>query len=326
MYTLRLPFELPEGYQITDTDEPIQFGEFEFKVKKETRLYTLVIDGFTSEEQAKQFLINSWSGLTWVLLNCGLASKWKAEPQNITYSKDPAQGAKNLSKSFNMEIEGEVDGLIDGSRIAIFKTKSNFKTITGGNVNIISGTNSKRFFEFFFKGMESTKPRDGYGHKKLGIALELYSAFFSEATPNARFLTLVMVLESLAESEKRPKAVIDTLENFGYQIEEIEKNYSDDSIEKVSFESLKRELVFRKEDSIRKQIRSLVFNTLSINGDSDALEMSKQALKVYDKRSTLVHEGSIPSDELGNVSADARNIVERVLRAKFIKIVGINNA
>lgn len=325
MYTLRLPFELPEGYQITDTDEPIQFGGLEFKLKKEARLYALVINGFTNEEEANQFLSNSWSGLMWVLLNCGLAPKWETEPQNITYSKDPVQTAKNLSKSFNIEIEGGVDGLIEGSQIAIFKTDSNFKTITAGNVNLISGTNSKRFFDYFFKGMESTNPKNGYEHKKLGIALELYGAFFSEATPNARFLTLVMVLESLAESEKRPQAVLDILDNFRGQIEDIEKNYSDDSIEKISLESLKRELVHRKEDSIRKQIRSLVFNTLSVNGDSDATEMSKQALKVYDKRSTLVHEGSIRPDELGKVSTDARNIVERVLRAKFIQIVGMNN-
>lgn len=325
MYTLRLPFELPEGYQVTDTDEPIQFGELEFKIKKETRLYGLVVEGFKSEEQAKTFLINCWSGLMWVLLNCGLAPKWKAEPQNVKYSEDPIQTAKNLSKSFNLEIEGGVDGLIDGSQIAIFKTESNFKTITGENVNLISGTNSKRFFEYFFKGIESDSPKEGYDNKKLGIALELYGAFFSEATPNARFLTLVMVLESLAESEVRPKAVIDTLEKFKDQLEEIEKNYPDDSEEKVSFESLKRELVFRKEDSIRKQIRSLVFNALSMNGDSDALEISKQALAIYDKRSTLVHEGSIPADELGKVSADARSIVERVLRAKFIQSVGMKN-
>lgn len=261
----------------------------------------------------------------WVLLNCGLASKWNTDPQNVKYSEDPIQTAKNLSKSFNIEIEGGVDGLIDGSQIAIFKTGSNFKTVTSGNVSLISGVNSKRFFEYFFKGMESGNPREGYDHKKLGIALELYSAFFSEATPNARFLTLVMVLESLAESENRPKVVLNTLENFKYQIEEIEKNYPDDSVEKISLESLKRELVFRKEDSIRKQIRSLVFDALSMNGDSDALKISKQALNIYDKRSTLVHEGSIPADELRKVSAEARNIVERVLRAKFIQVVGMND-
>ncbi|MBK8163891.1 MAG: hypothetical protein IPK65_12395 [Gammaproteobacteria bacterium] len=254
-----------------------------------------------------------------------ISPKWNPEPQDVTYSEDPVQTAMNLSKSLNIKIDGEVDGLIDGSRIAIFRSDSHFKSITGGNVSLTSGASSKRFFDFFFKGMESNDPDSGYSHKKLGIALELYGAFFSEATPNARFLTLVMVLESLAESEERPKAVLDLLKKFKSQIEEIERNYSDDTNERVSLDSLKRELTHRKEDSIRKQIRSLVFNTISKNGDNDALAVSRQALEIYDKRSTLVHEGYLSPRELGEVSADARRIVERVLRAKFAQLVGIDN-
>jgi len=140
MFTLRLPFELPEGYQITDTDKPIQHGSLEFKLKKETRLYALIVNGLASKEEANKFIVNAWSGLMWVLLNCGLAPKWETEPQTIAYAKDPVK-AKNLSKSFKMDIEDEVHGVIDGSHPAIFESDGNFKSITAGNVNIISGTN-----------------------------------------------------------------------------------------------------------------------------------------------------------------------------------------
>ncbi len=321
MYTLRLPFELPDGYQINDTDKPIFYGDLEYKLKKESRFYALIIKGFNTEADAEEFISNSWSGLMWVLINCGLAPRWETEPQKIAYTEDPVAAAKNLSKSFKTKNEGEVHGLIDGSLPAIFVSNGNFRSITVGNVSLITGSSSERFFEYFFNGIEFRNCENGFQNQKLRIALELYGAFFSEATPNARFLTLVMVLESLAESEKRPDAVLDLLSNFRGQIEEIETNYSEKSLEWISLESLKRELTYREEDSIRKQIRSLVFNTLSKNGDPDALEMAKQSLKIYDKRSTLVHEGSLKPEELGRISSEARAIVERVLKAKFIQIV-----
>lgn len=325
MYTLRLPFELPNGYDINGTDKPIIYGELECKLKKESRFYALVIKGFNTEAEAEKFISKSWSGLMWVLINCGLAPLWKTEPQKITYAENPVEAAKNLSKSFKTKIEGEVHGLIDGSLPAIFASDGNFRSITGGNVSITTGTSSERFFEYFFNGIGFKNCENGFQSQKLRIALELYGAFFSETTPNAKFLTLVMVLESLAESEKRPDAVLDLLLNFRGQIEEIETTYSEGSLERVSLESLKRELTYRQEDSIRKKIRSLVFNTLSKNGDSDALEVAKQSLKIYDKRSTLVHDGSLKPEELGSISTQARAIVERVLKAKFIQIVNENN-
>ena len=219
------------------------------------------------------------------------------------------------------EIEKEVHGDIDGLQPAIFSSDGSYWARTTDNINLSSGTNTDRFFEYFFKGIEYKNWENGFKNNKLRIALELYGAFFSEATENARFLTLVMSLEALSESEKRPDMVLDLLINFRGQIEDIESNYSKESNERVSLESLKRELTFRKEDSIRKQIRSLVFNTLSNNGDVDALEMAQQALKVYDKRSTLVHDGSLTLQELRSISSEARIIVERVLKAKFIQMV-----
>lgn len=325
MYALRIPFELPSGYQITDTDKIIRDGNLEFKLKKENRFYVLVIKGFDGEIAAENFIANSWAGLMWFLLNCGLAPLWKTEIQPIVYTKDPVSTAKNLSKSFKTTIEGEVHGFIDGSLPAIFETRGNYRSITGGKVNLISGTNADRFFKYFFEGIECQHTEDGFNNEKLKIALELYGAFFSEATQNARFLTLVMVLECLAESEKRSAAVLSLIDSFKKQIEEIETAYHKESDERISFESLKRELAFRKEDSIRKKIRSLVFKTLSDVGDTDALETAKKVVKVYDKRSTLVHEGSLPSDELSKVSSDARTIVERVLKAKFIQTVNGKN-
>lgn len=321
MYTLRLPFELPDGYQINDTDSTVFHNGLEFKLKNETRLYALLVKGFNTEEDAKSFLPNSWCGLMWVLLNCGLAPKFELDLQKVFYSNDPKETAKNLSKSLGVKQEEEIHGVIDGARPAIFETSGKYKSLTGGNVNLILGASIDRFYEFFFSGMSEETPEKGLNHRKLRIALELYSAFFSESTSNARFLTLVMVLETLAKPEKRPKLVLDLLTEFREKIEELENEVEEESVEAISLESLKTELTFRQEDSIRKQIRSLVFNVLSEAGNTDATEVARKAVNVYDKRSTLVHDGYLAPDELSQLTKDIREIVERVLRAKFIQVV-----
>jgi hypothetical protein len=78
--------------------------------------------------------------------------------------------------------------------------------------------------------------------------------------------------------------------------------------------------MFRKEDSIRRQIRNVVQFTLEDNGDTDAKQTAASAVKIYDLRSTLVHDGTLEFQVLTKATADAKTIVERVLRARFIQV------
>jgi hypothetical protein len=63
----------------------------------------------------------------------------------------------------------------------------------------------------------------------------------------------------------------------------------------------------------------LVSTTLQANGDADASEMASSAVRIYDLRSTLVHEGELESQVLSKATADAKHIAERVLRARFVQ-------
>jgi hypothetical protein len=88
--------------------------------------------------------------------------------------------------------------------------------------------------------------------------------------------------------------------------------------ESVALESLARELLFRKEDSIRKQIYSLVFSTLQQAGDAEAEQLAKSAKKLYDLRSQLVHVGKLPEGDLSAAVIEAKALVQRVLRIRFL--------
>jgi hypothetical protein len=109
------------------------------------------------------------------------------------------------------------------------------------------------------------------------------------------------------------------LDKWKQEVQELQEPLAPDSEDAASLEALSRELLFRKEDSIRRQIRSLVFTTLQANGDEDAQAMATKAVQVYDHRSTLVHEGRLDPPVLGKANSDAKNIVERVLRARFVQ-------
>jgi hypothetical protein len=115
----------------------------------------------------------------------------------------------------------------------------------------------------------------------------------------------------------RTVLVLSLLAKWRNETEELLGTIDADSEDAISLEALSRELLFRREDSIRRQIYNVVFSTLHANGDTDALPMAKHALSVYDQRSTLVHEGKLPARALNAATADAKALVERVLRARF---------
>jgi hypothetical protein len=93
--------------------------------------------------------------------------------------------------------------------------------------------------------------------------------------------------------------------------------YPPDTEEHHALESLERELIFKKTDSLRRQVRTLVYETLDLAGHAHALDLAQKAVKVYDARSELVHEGYLSDSLLSRVTAEAKEIVEQVLRAKF---------
>jgi hypothetical protein len=130
-----------------------------------------------------------------------------------------------------------------------------------------------------------------------------------------------MTLEALAERKARPTSIVQLLGEFGEKLDILEKNLSSKPEELAALESLKRELIFRKEDSIRSTIRSLVLNTLSASGATDTEVVAEEAVEAYDKRSTLLHKGSLPHGEVQRTIGSLQHIVERVIREKFLEAV-----
>jgi hypothetical protein len=322
MYTLRFPFRLPPGREIAVSEEVMELNGLKFSLKRHNQFYVLKIEGLPSENEAKNYINNVWAGLMWVLLQRGFSPDAEMEVQKVTYAKDPYQAAKNLSKSFGMQIEGPVDSLIDGGRPAVYLTEKRIRVITLGEPSVVVTTPAETILRILGEGASFQRSNEVIEDKKLRVALELYGAYDTEFTPNAKFLTLVMALEAVATGKFKTKLALELIKKWKNELEGLLKDVEPNSEDRSSLEALLGNSLFREEESIGRKIRSLVLKTLEDRGDKDAEEMAKIANKMYGLRSKLLHEGWLEPQTLSQATSKTRKIVERVLFALFAKKAG----
>lgn len=322
MYTLRFPFRLPPGQEIAVNGEVIELGDLKFSLERDNRLYILKIEGFTSENEAKHYINNVWAGLMWVLLQRKLSPDAELEAQKVTYSRDPYQAAKNLSKSMGLHYEGPIDGAFDSTRPAVYPTGKKFAVFRAGEPTVVITTQAEDFLRILGEGVSFQESDKVIENRKLQIALELYGAYFTEFTPNAKFLTLVMALEVLAIGVRKTKLALDLIEKWKIELDKLLETVESKSDDASSLEALREELLFRKEISIKRRIRSFVKKTLQAHGDEDVEEMDKIVTEIYDLRSELIHKGWLEPQKLSKATSQTIKIVERILLALFARKAG----
>lgn len=152
-----------------------------------------------------------------------------------------------------------------------------------------------------------------YG-KKFRIALELYAAHFTEQQIRVRFLLLVIAIEALAKSTEKHEVAIKLQNQWKMELDAEKDRYHRESEQWLSLDALDRELGFRREDSIRTQVRKLFANIAGQDATA-CVDLQRRALRVYNKRSVLVHEGHLPADELLELEGEARVLLETLLKA-----------
>lgn len=322
MYSLKFSFTLPPGQEIVGNEQTTELDSLTCSLIKQDMFYVLTISGFATENDAKQYINNVWAGLMWMLLNSGLSPVASLEPQCVEYSEDPYQVAQNLSKSFGRLIEGPVDGLIfwgQPAQPAIYPTDKQLRAIILDVPTIIRTSPAEHVLQNISKGVAFPESAKVIDDAKLRLALELYGAYFMEFSVNAKFLTLVIALEALSIGTPRTQLVLDLMNKWKKEAKELLNTVEKESDDAISMECVMQELLFRKEDSIRRRIRNLVATTLQANGDEDAAEMATRAVEIYGVRGALLHDGQVESGVLSKAASDAKNIVERVLRARFVQ-------
>lgn len=321
MYTLKFPFRLAPGREVGEDEASATLGDLQVSLTTNGHYCVMTAQGFPSEQDARDYVSRVWAGLMWLLLNRELSTISVLEPQAVAWAEDPKKAAENLSKSFGLVIDAPVDGLIDGAFPAVYLTSKRLRTITAGDVAVKLTTPKASVLAALVEGSSFPRSDKLIEDNKLRVALELYGAYFTESSNNARFLTLVMALEALATGAPRPPLVLKLIDDWKKEVEQLMSEGNLSPAEVASLESLSRELLFRKEDSIRRQIVDLVLSTLQNAKDAEAEKLAQTARTLYDLRSELVHEGKLPENKLSVAVSDAKALVQRILRVRCLACV-----
>lgn len=318
-YTLKFPFRLPAGQDIGGLDKPFKTSVYglSWLVERKLENFVVTVVGLGSEEECHEYSKRMWSGFNWLLLRRKVAPIATLEFDLVTYSEDPEEAARNLEKGMGLPYSGPVHGLAGDSMLAAYPSDMNIRFVGVGNATMTVTTPVADVVNAIAEGIEIRAEPPTVEDRKLQVALDLFAAYWLESTDNARLMTLIMALESLMTHPPRHDVVVELLETWQSEMEHQKQRFAKDSEEFLALESLERELVLKKTDSLRRQVRSLVLESLEFLGEEEAEDKAREAVWIYDQRSTLVHEGELPQPDLGKVTSGAKEIVEKVLEARF---------
>ena len=153
---------------------------------------------------------------------------------------------------------------------------------------------------------------DGELGERVLVALELYSAHFSEKQARVRFLLLVIALEAVAISRPKHEVTLTLLDKWAAELDDKLSHSITGTEEHSSLDALRHSLKYQRTESIRSSVQNLFEDVACSPAEEQTLR--KRARTVYDKRSTLVHDGKLPSHELSDLEEDARDLLELVLK------------
>ena len=316
-YVLRLLFDTPAG-TISGLESPVTESldglRFTLSANREAR-YELRVDGFDSNEDALRFIPRVWLGLVWLLLNRHIPFAVSLDPLEITYAKDPVAAAKNLGLSV-----GRVDGLVSGEGPIVQRKGQEIRRLTMGQATLSVSTPASLVLPFLKEGLGTRDAEQLFQDNSLRTAVDLYSGQFSERSLEGRLLTLSMALEVLAPKIDKHPIALKLLTELQQRILQLRNSGGMDGDEEASLEALERELLFRREASIRSRIRSLAVS-VGFGTAEEKQELVRSALRAYDARSVLLHEGRLDPQKLSRAHEDAQAVIRAVFRSRLEPVV-----
>lgn len=316
-FELRFPYRPNNPLQETTKDLVLNVDKLTVSLKWRPPYVVLVIGPFDTELEAEEYLPRVWGALAWATIIRGSGFSANMTWSHMHYPEDPFIAAKNIANSFGMPDPGtplHVLG-IDGYPCVV-QIGKNYRFIGGGDAEVKIFENAESVASILVEGLKSKAIEILYADERLRTSLQLYSDSHREPSLRAKFLTVVMSLEVLTQPSPKHAIAQEVLDKFEVEVNSEIARYSKDSDAWESLDSLRREIAFRRESSLRSRIRALVLSSLSFLPPEDLSQQAKEAVWAYDQRSALVHDGSLPDEILAKAYELAKRTLVDVLRAR----------
>ena len=142
------------------------------------------------------------------------------------------------------------------------------------------------------------------------LATELYGSSWFDITPRSRFITLITAVEALLEPEKKAEAAIQLIDAFMSTIEQSTldtglKNSLRGSVERLRYQSI---------GQAGRMLAERLLSTTTFDGKPAGPFFSH----CYNVRSTIVHDGMIPSSiDIDQLVTQTEEFVSKLLIASL---------
>jgi len=279
MYNFKLDFELSstfncvESYlKLLSSDKNINYTLYSSdkeKSIKDSMKFIIEGHGFSTEKKACEGESKARNALMWYCTKFYSGVKFKEEKMRFTEF-----ALKKMSDE-------------SGARILNYKSRNNVYSddkptrFLSGSVEMYKSCQVNSFIKIFQQGL-NIKLND-----KENLGFELYNAYAFESSIRAKFLTLIIAIESLLGRPKRNDKTVGYIESLVKQTKnqtELKKNDMDSLVgclEELKYQSISS----RAKSLIKKYLKSKKYN-----GKSAEIFFSE----CYKIRSDIIHTGKPP--------------------------------
>ena len=270
------------------------------------------MDGFGSEDQARDFLATAWGSVMWASVKTGVGLQAETGLSRVVYTDDPIQAGINLAGSFGLASGEPVHGLADGNMPVVLPSEKTIKLLTLGDASLVVTTPARNMIPHMEKALRSPRTAELFNNERFRIALELWANYHREFSLASKFLTLVMALEVLTEPKPKHSVAQELLDRMSEMLDERIAAFNKDREEYHELESLRREILFRRDQSIRSRVREMVIAELASVPEERRHNLARRAVRAYDLRGSLVHEGRLSVADLSEGHESAREVIQEL--------------
>jgi hypothetical protein len=312
-WALRVPIRTLGKEPITGLAEtdPIGVDEVQVQLTSEPPFLVATAFDFSTEAEAQSFLPRVILGLWHLVVRWNMAYTANFKPRPVRLAKDPTRAGANLG----LPNAGPVHGTVEADATCVVPAGSRIAMVGLGPLIGIVSTPARLALPVFQTGAGRDDAPHIVHDEVIETALNLFISQFYEPSMRARFITLMMILEVFAPvTEKHPTAQI-LIRRWKEELAAARALVNSDQEALHALDALDRELDFRRETSIRQRVRTFVHGMFE--EDPRQLELTSAAVNAYDRRGTLVHEGSLSQDQLAEAHQQALLVVGAVLRRRL---------
>lgn len=319
-YLILFPFQISPGSDISDIDplKSYKLGKYEIKFEQKYNNYFMNIGPFESEQEAQDFFPKLYLALPFVSLKYTIGFKYKKIMKNVDFDQYPMELEKS---NFTPNQKGPIiiEGSFYDSDPTLIPTRMNLTRFGSIPAKVTIGMGIDSFTERMSQAIEFSNIENLLTQNRLHLAIDLYCSSFYESSSNAKFISLVTVLEALVQEYPISSFAESSLKDARNTLKKIRNEYEKKSKEWEDIEHLISRIGNLKKQSIGKSIQIYLSEVLDKHGElGDSKEVSKKIRDIYNTRSELLHDGISDKNQIQEGRLYLESFLPKLLETLYI--------